>query len=111
MNYLYVIYCENPHSVKIGVSGNIPKRLSSLQTSNPTKLKLLGFVEHENAYQLEQDIHAYLKDYKINGEWFRFEGLASLFVELIKTNRILHLELELYSSSWIVPSILERACA
>lgn len=61
---------------KIGVTGgDIIKRIKSLQTGNPIKIKLFGLCpceDKEEAFELEGCIHKYLKNYKSNGgkEWF-----------------------------------------
>lgn len=63
---------------KIGISNRPLSRLSSIQTCNPEKLRLLYY----DNFPLEQDIfnwtikeveknwHIRLKEFSINGEWF-----------------------------------------
>lgn len=56
--------------VKIGMSKDINKRLSQLQTGSPYKLKLMGWIEVDDAKYLEKALHAKYKDRIVHGEWF-----------------------------------------
>lgn len=71
--HLYAI--GDGESVKLGVSTNIGKRLNSMQTGHPKRLKVLWkfFVGREKgpAYKAEKRLHRYCKKYKLRGEWFK----------------------------------------
>lgn len=76
--YVYFIKC-NPNInrfanadcyVKIGKSHSIEtikNRFTALQTGNPFKLTLLGYVEGDEKY-----FHNYFSEFRINGEWFHY---------------------------------------
>ena len=68
-NRVYFIQVEPPHGpIKIGVTNNVKKRLSSLQAANPYKLKVL--YSCEGSYPHEKVLHKFFKKYKKRGEWF-----------------------------------------
>ena len=71
--HVYLIKQENSNMYKIGITNNVKKRTSSIQTSNPNPL----FLEHSgkvsNAKELERKLHSHFKRQKINREWFRLD--------------------------------------
>jgi len=52
--------------IKIGVTTNFPARLSGLQTSSPTPLRVLGVVPRD----IESECHVLLRAWRLHGEWF-----------------------------------------
>jgi predicted GIY-YIG superfamily endonuclease len=71
MKYLYIIQMKATNYFKIGVSNNINKRLSTLQTGNPIKLYIVRYyLIYTDANRLEKLIHSYLSEYHIHLEWF-----------------------------------------
>jgi hypothetical protein len=66
-NYIYAI--SDGESIKIGVSQNIDRRLSTLSTGNATQLKLIGFFS--GGYELEREIHSRFVKVRDNGEWMK----------------------------------------
>ena len=66
---VYII--QSNKEVKIGVAKNVKKRMQQIQTSNQHTLNLIGTKETDDDYFLETEIHHYLYDYRIRGEWFR----------------------------------------
>ena len=81
MQYVYVVEAVGTGLVKIGVSDNPEKRLHSLQTSNPTDLRLLGYCM--GSYAIEQALHLVLDEYRVRGEWFRNEGKCAQAVKAV----------------------------
>ncbi|TQV87361.1 GIY-YIG nuclease family protein [Aliikangiella coralliicola] len=77
---LYLIYCEEPKSIKIGISTNPLSRLSNLNTGSPSQLhlvfysKLLGKVAEENLHQ-KLDCH------RRSGEWFNWNSEVQGFLQ------------------------------
>ena len=61
--------------IKIGYSIDVKHRLSSLQTSNPRELIIIGIIDNVDQ-SLEKEIHDYLEDLipecRVRGEWFDF---------------------------------------
>ncbi|SDP98588.1 GIY-YIG nuclease family protein [Ectopseudomonas guguanensis] len=59
--------------IKIGVAKNIDARKRNLQTGNPLELRLLGWIEADNAFQLERHLHQHFGSTRVRGEWFNIE--------------------------------------
>lgn len=76
--YVYAITAET-YAVKFGRSVRPRDRLSSLQTSCPLRLKVLGVVP--GGCGLEGRIHGFLRQHRIRGEWFRINRATLPFIE------------------------------
>lgn len=65
-----VYFIEDGDAVKIGYTKdkNPEKRLRALQTANPRKLRLLGFIP--GGVEVESRIHSELAHHRLEGEWF-----------------------------------------
>ena len=64
--WVYFVGCAG--FVKIGVTNNVPGRLSALRTASPFPVGLLGLVE--GTAKDEADLHGYFKAKRVRGEWF-----------------------------------------
>ncbi len=60
--------------IKIGLSKNISKRLSQLQTGSPYKLKLMGWIESDNDKALEHELHKKYSSRNMYLEWFNLSS-------------------------------------
>jgi len=71
--YIYVIGTKEKQ--KIGFSGDVEKRLKSLQTGNPETLSVHHKIEvpEERARLVEDKIHKEYAYLRIKGEWFSME--------------------------------------
>lgn len=70
---VYVIGERQSSVAKIGVtSGDLRKRLKSIQTGSPVKLEVLWWFFASAAD--EQYLHAEFDEYRLQGEWFDFQG-------------------------------------
>ena len=78
-SFVYFVADQECTHVKIGISNDPEKRLSSLQTSNQGKLQLLGVVEGDS--KLEQQYHEQFKHLRQSGEWFKAEPELLSFIE------------------------------
>ena len=79
MKDLYIIQSKKTGAIKIGVSKNVEKRLSQMQTSSPYELRLILKLEKKG--NMEGFLHRRLKNYRTgrsNREWFDYDGLPSL---------------------------------
>jgi hypothetical protein len=58
---------------KVGIAVNVSKRMASIQTSNPDRIRLVCCRLVEDAEQVERKIHEYLTMHRSNGggEWFK----------------------------------------
>lgn len=75
-HFVYFIFNEDSNAIKIGRSQNLQRRLMSLQTSSPAKLKLIKSVQVEGdkeAQKLEQSLHNKFREIRLAGEWFKAE--------------------------------------
>ena len=81
-HYVYFILAKEGDlkRVKIGKCDKeegIMKRLSSLNTSSPIDLKIIGYLKG-----YEKDWHRYFKEHRIKGEWFDFNKIEHILVRL-----------------------------
>lgn len=79
----YIISEEHTGYYKVGVSVDIRKRLSDLQTGNPRKLHVF----HVFPGNVERSIHAILEDHSglAKGEWFELnESQVCVIVDTIQ---------------------------
>lgn len=74
----FVYLIRNSHyDYKIGISKHPKKRLVSLSSGSSSKLLLVQTWKSEvYSEQLEKELHALFKEYKLRGEWFNFKGLT-----------------------------------
>lgn len=81
--YIYFILNQDSRAIKIGFTKDVQERLSALQTSSPSQLKLLGSVKTQSprtAMYLEKSLHQKFTDLHINGEWFRADALLLAYI-------------------------------
>ena len=71
-HYLYAI--SNGEQVKLGMSSDVKKRLSALQTSSPSDLiiiwKYYVATTSKEAIKIEKMLHRACSEFRIRGEWF-----------------------------------------
>jgi len=75
-HFVYFILNEDSNAIKIGRAKDLAKRMKSLQTSSPAKLKLMKSVQvegGEEAQELEQSLHKKFSEIRLAGEWFKAE--------------------------------------
>lgn len=77
VHYLYVVAAvENDLPVspcKIGITGSLAGRLSSLQTGNPKKLEIIACLpipERRVVEMIENALHEVFEQFRLIGEWF-----------------------------------------
>jgi len=71
-------------TIKIGRTGNPKERLSTLQSSNPKKLKFIKIFSKRGSYEFK--VHDLFKDIRLNGEWFKDDGQIRQFISLLSRN-------------------------
>jgi len=81
VQYVYLLRGDNGF-YKIGISQNVESRLRHLSTSNPDQLSIVTTKLVDDAFSLEQKLHAKYAKYrtKANGEWFRLTAEDALDV-------------------------------
>lgn len=82
--------------IKFGRATNVKSRFSGIQTGSPVKLVLLGSVFVP--WEVEPEIHGYLKEHRSHGEWFLPTVLVTKVADYIAAGdaRGLIVELSLY---------------
>lgn len=84
-DHLYFIQTSNMGMIKIGRSIDPLKRLKQLQTGNPHILKLIHVFYNQG--DKENYLHFHLKEFRLKGEWFKYDCVGSIpeeFYEKIK---------------------------
>jgi hypothetical protein len=98
--FVYFVECDE--RIKIGVARDPERRLRSLQTGNPSQLRILAVVAGDA--DLEQAIHAKFESTRIGGEWFCKTDQLNEFIERVTTcNSVFfnHLENEIRMVRWV----------
>jgi excisionase family DNA binding protein len=76
---VYFIACGK--FVKIGVTTNINKRISSMKTWNPLEMRILAKIPGDR--KTEKDLHLKFKKYRHDCEWFRLAGKLAKYIDSI----------------------------
>ena len=66
---VYVYLLESGSAYKIGISRNVPHRMATLGCASSSPVELVAL--RRGGSNLEARLHRRLKDYRMNGEWFR----------------------------------------
>lgn len=80
---VYIISDIN-EKVKIGVATDFKNRISSIQTSNSSAIKVEGIIPIDNKsdrVKLEKHLHKVFSKYNIRGEWFDI-SMLDIMLEL-----------------------------
>ena len=72
--HVYLINQDDSKMYKIGITNNVKRRLSGIQTANPNPLTLIHSGRVNNAKELEKQLHQHFKKQKINREWFNLDS-------------------------------------
>lgn len=73
--WVYAVSTEaDPKSIKIGVAGNIQKRLKQLQIGSASPIVLRW--QSPGGFPLESHLHEKFTRLRIVGEWFNFQRTA-----------------------------------
>ena len=84
-NFIYAIGVPG-NAIKFGRTNNPRHRFSSLRTSSPVELIVMGCIEaHEN---LERKIHDHLERHRMCGEWFRHCDDVQAVADLIAAGNV-----------------------
>lgn len=66
---IYVVQVGDAY--KVGVTGNIRRRVKEFQTSNSQEVFVIRQQEFDNAIRIAARLHFLLRVHRISGEWFR----------------------------------------
>jgi|GEM_PF-3303976 len=85
-SFVYFVLCSQVNAIKIGYTTNLKARLSALQTGNPQRLKVLGWMDGGKAQ--ESATHQAFSGYHTGiGEWFFFENELVDYVLAVVRNQ------------------------
>jgi hypothetical protein len=88
MSWVYFLLNSENSTVKIGWSEDPEFRAKSLQTGNHAELTLLGKIP--GGRNREKSLHRRLREYHVNLEWFKYEGVVpGLISNLLNGSRVL----------------------
>ncbi|MFW3477447.1 GIY-YIG nuclease family protein [Streptomyces microflavus] len=74
--WVYAVSSEaDPKAIKIGVAGDIDRRVRSLQIGSASRIVLRW--SEQGGYPLERHLHTAFGDLRISGEWFNFRKHGS----------------------------------
>lgn len=78
---IYFLQADTLRLIKIGVTNDTSKRLSSMQTMSPDKLTLLGLMICPSYGALEAWLHNRFREHRAHGEWFHPALELMAFIE------------------------------
>lgn len=81
--HLYIIQDLKTGNFKIGRSNDPKQRLKSLQTASPNTLAIVLIKEDQGPR--EKYIHQEMKKFRISGEWFRYESMPELPIDIYES--------------------------
>ena len=64
---------------KIGCSKNVYERIKSINCSTPYEVKIISVIRGN--YKLEKELHDKFSEYRLNGEWFKYDGKLKQEIE------------------------------
>lgn len=71
-NIVYIVqHKEWPKYTKIGITDNLSKRISTLNTASPTGIKILYTQKVKHKELVEKYLHIMFAKYRCHGEWFQ----------------------------------------
>jgi hypothetical protein len=78
---IYFILAEEISRIKIGFSLRVRDRFRELELQNAATLKLAAVVS--GTQRAEALLHARFAEFRLHGEWFRYEGALKEYVEAL----------------------------
>lgn len=83
--YIYIVKLRGFDIYKIGVSGNVKRRVFDIDSHSPFGVDLLDSFYFKDVYNIEEMIHDNLEKHKFRKEWFKMESEhLSIITEQIK---------------------------
>jgi hypothetical protein len=73
-DFVYVFKRIRDGIYKIGVTGNLRSRASSIACSCGSHLELVAALDTDYAYQTEQELHQHFNNKRLPGEWFELDS-------------------------------------
>ena len=83
-SFAYVIQAEGDPPIKIGVANDVVKRIATLQTGNPRRIRLLHALVGDRRFEYE--LHRLFSErygHRLVGEWFTGPGTTG-FLDMVE---------------------------
>jgi hypothetical protein len=80
-SFVYFIQNDRTFSIKIGVSVDVKRRLSALQTATQDRLQVVGVMS--GGGDLEREMHEKFAHLRLSGEWF---SVSPMLLEFVSKN-------------------------
>ncbi len=80
--FTYFIQDGDYGPIKIGISGDVDKRLRCIQSCNPRQVRLLCAINGD----MEMKLHAKFAAFRISGEWFKPVPVLVDFISQLKAD-------------------------
>ncbi len=84
--FVYLVQAGDLYRFKIGCATDLENRLSTLRTSSPVPLSLLGAKKVMDMYAEEESWHKRFSKTRAKGEWFDLD--AEQFLEIVRAFKI-----------------------
>lgn len=72
MDNIYILKSDGFY--KIGVATDVGRRVKELQTGNPHTIECVFSRQVPEAYEIEKFLHDTFAEYRVKGEWFKFDN-------------------------------------
>lgn len=102
-----IYFMQSLDKIKIGyTANNVTERKRQLETGNPHGIVVIGTVQGSKIH--ETDLHNSLKEYKIQGEWFKdCAEIRSYIADILDKKRIVKYKQCLYGGGEITVTSTE----
>jgi hypothetical protein len=84
---VYVLECRG--SYKVGMTGDLPKRMKTIQSGNPFQITLAHVIFTEDHYKLEQSLHRIFAESREGNEWFNLSARDLAVIKSMSVAQIL----------------------
>lgn len=74
---VYFIHKHDENKIKVGITNNLMKRVTSISNSNGCKINLIGVIHDKHARNLEKRILKKYKQYTDTGEWISIDNVIA----------------------------------
>ncbi len=95
---LYFVQVGADGPIKVGITGDITRRVSNLQMGNPIGLRVRAAVKMIGADRAESFLHDFFREEHIRGEWFQPSWRLEMYIE--KLNELAE---EVDRENWSTP--------
>lgn len=99
-DYIYAIEDGQRGFVKIGISSMPEERFRAIKSKFGNHLELVGYAEGTRRHEME--LHKLLSKWRVEGEWFRKDGIVLDFLRLMPKSRCR------FYGNWKIHELIKR---